>query len=188
MPKSIITVEFEIPGHLQWHADFSSDRSLLDFDIIVFRPNISVYVSGADQYQGKPSLKENRAFRLPEQAARWRQELRSAFDHGKTIFVFLSELQEVFLDTGQREYSGTGRNRSETYLVEPYNNYAAIPVSFEEIVNTRGKEIRPAKDLKLLASYWAEFKEFTQYELYFTSKGVVPMLVTKTRGKAVAAL
>ena len=188
MPKSIITVEFEIPGHVQWYADFSSDRSLLDFDIIVFRPNISAYVSGSDHYQGKPSLKENRAFRLREQAARWRQELRSAFDHGKTIFIFLSELQEVFLDTGQREYSGTGRNRSETYLVEPYNNYAAIPVSFEEVVNARGKEIRPAKDFKLLASYWAEFREFTRYELYFTSKAVVPTLVTKTGGKAVAGL
>jgi len=188
MSKSIITVEFEILGNSSLHAAFSSDQSLLDYDIIVFRPNISTYISWSEQCQGKPSLKESKAFRLREQAVRWRQELRNAFDHGKTIFIFMSELQEVFLDTGQREYSGTGRNRHETYIVEPYNNYQAIPLSFEEIVSARGKEIRPAKDLKLLTSYWAEFKESSQYELYFMSKAVVPILVTKTGGKTVAGV
>src|SRR5881396_3345908 len=152
MPKSIISVEFEIPGHSDKYAPFSTDQSLLDFDIIVFQPDVSDYVPWSEQYQGKPLLKDNGAFRLREQASRWRQELRNAFDHGKTIVVFMSDLLEVFLDTGQRQYSGTGRNRQETYLVEPFNNYAAIPLSFEEMVGARGKEIRTTKDIRLLAA------------------------------------
>src|SRR5258706_13743733 len=116
MSKSIISVGFEIPGHPGKYEPFFSDRSLLDADIIIFQPDISDYVSdyvswSEEQWQGKPSIKDHEAFRLREQASRWRQELRNAFDHGKTIVIFMSELLEVFLDTGQREYSGTGRNR-----------------------------------------------------------------------------
>ena len=170
MSKSIISVEFEIPGHSDKYLEFSSDKSLLDFDIIVFQPDIHSYVSWSEQYQDKPSLNENQSFRLKEQTTRWRQELLNAFNHGKTIFIFMSELVEVFVDTGRRDYSGTGRNSRVTTLVEPFNNYSTLPISFEPIVNARGKEIKTARDLKMLAPYWEEFKGYTQYDVYFASK------------------
>ncbi len=188
MSKSIISVEFEIPGHSDECLPFSSDKSLLDFDIIVFQPDISSYVSWTEQYQGKPSLNENQSFRLREQTNRWRQELVNAFNHGKTIFIFMSEMVEVFLHTGQRQYSGTGRNSRVTNIVEPFNSYSTLPITFDEVVNARGKEIKPARDLKLLAPYWGEFKEQSEYDVYFTSKNVSPMLVTRTGSKTVGGI
>ena len=81
------------------------------------------------------------------------------------FWILMSELQEVFLDTGERQYSGTGRNRQATRMVEQFNNYAAIPLSFEEIVSAHGKEIKTTKDLGLLATYWAQFKDCAPYNL-----------------------
>src|ERR1019366_8038757 len=109
-------------------------KSHLDFDIIVFQPDISSYVSWSEQFQGKPSLNENQSFRLREQANRWRQELLNAFNHGKTVFIFMSEMLEVFLHTGRHEYSGTGRNSRVTNIVEAFSSYSMIPITFEEIV------------------------------------------------------
>jgi hypothetical protein len=64
MAKSIVSVEFEIPGHSEKYLEFSSDQSLLDFEIIIFQPDISDYVSWSEQYQGKASLNEDQSFRL----------------------------------------------------------------------------------------------------------------------------
>ena len=143
---------------------------------------------GSEQYEGKPCLSDSASFTLKEKVERWRQELISAFNHGKTIFLFLSEFQEVFVATGTRDFSGSGRNRVTTRHVEPINNYRIIPVDFEEFVSGRGREIKPAKDLGLLGPYWNVFGSVSQYQVYFTSKMIVPLLVTKTGSKSVGGL
>jgi hypothetical protein len=84
MAKSIVTVGFEIPGHSENFFPLTSDQSLLDFDIIVFMPDISGMLGyGTEQYQGKLCLDDNASFELKEKAQRWKQELISAFDGGK---------------------------------------------------------------------------------------------------------
>ena len=188
MEKSIITVNFEIPGLSDKCIALSSDQSLLDYDIIVFEPDISEFVPPlADTFQGKPSLNEHNSFQLRESASRWRHALRDAFDHGKTVFIFMSELKDVFL-FGRSESSGTGRNRQTTNFVEPFNNYSMLPLKFTDLESGRGKEIKPALDLNVLASYWAEFGPLSSYEVYFGCDGLTPMLVTRTGNKPVGGI
>lgn len=101
MAKTIATVEFEIPGHFDKYLSIESDQSLLDYEIIVFTPDIrSMFGYVSENYQGKPCLNDSASFKLKEKANRWRQEIRSAFEHGKTVFIFMTELQEVFVDSG----------------------------------------------------------------------------------------
>jgi hypothetical protein len=189
MARNIATIGFEVPGFSSQHIALGSDQSLLDYDVIIFQPDISEFLGlSFEHYQGKPSLSENTSFRLRESASRWRQALRDAFDHGKTVFIFMSELQEVFVDTGQRQYSGTGRNRQTTQIVEPFNNYSILPLVFTELASSRGKEIKPAKDLKVFAPYWAEFSSWSAYEVYFQSKSIAPLLVTRTGNKPVGGV
>ena len=187
--KSIVSVGFEIPGHTDKYLPLSSDQSLLDYDIIVFTPDISeMFGYGVERYQGKPCLNDDASFTLKEKVERWRQELINAFNHGKTIFLFLCEPQEVFVATGTKDFSGSGRNRVTTRHVEPLNSYRIIPVIFEELNSGRGQEIKPAKDLAFLSSYWKDFGSVSQYQVYFASKMIVPVLVTKTGSRAVGGL
>ena len=94
----------------------------------------------------------------------------------------------LFLDTGRREYSGTGRNRQTTNIVEEFNNYSMLPLTFEELKTARGKEIKTAGDLKILAEYWATFGDSSDEEVYFNCKSVAPLLVTRTGNKAVGGI
>src|SRR5689334_16957767 len=127
--KNILTVGFAIASADTTYASFHSKLSLLDWDIIVFRPTIGeFYLYMRDFYQGKPSLNDSDSFRLKECCEHWRREIKQATQSGKTVLVYLARLQEVYVDTGRRSFSGTGRNRQTTRHVSLYNNYEAIPV------------------------------------------------------------
>ena len=189
MAKRIVTVGFEIPGQSESYLPLDSDQSLLDYDIIGFTPDIlALSMSGGEYYQGKPCLSDTASFNLKEKASRWKQELLTAFQHGKTIFVYMSEFREVFVATGTVNHSGTGRSRVTTRHVAIFDNFKLLPIPLELVTSARGREMKPVKALGLLSSYWAEFGEMSRYEVYFESKMITPLIVTKTGNKTVAGL
>jgi hypothetical protein len=61
------------------------------------------------KYQGKPALTDDASSQLWQHCEHWRREISEAVKAGKTIIVFFSEFEEVYLDTGDRRYSGTIR-------------------------------------------------------------------------------
>ena len=125
---------------------------------------------------------------MKEKATRWRQELGTAFKDGKTIFIYLSEFVEVFVATGSVDYSGSGRNRVTTRHVVPLDNFKLLPFGLDNVTIARGREMKPASKLGVLVSYWADFGAASQYEVYFDSKGVTPLIVTKTGNKTVGGV
>ncbi len=188
MAKKILNIGFELATDDTQEEEFTSRASLLDWDIILFKPEISSFVSYADQYQGKPSLSDSKSFQLKESCEHWRHEIQQAVDSGKTVIVFLSEMQEVYIDTGKRTYSGTGRNQKTTRMVELFNNYASIPASLRP-TTTNGSSIKlSAKGAEVLASYWLEFSDVSQYNVILTDPKVPACLVTKNGDKPVGAL
>ncbi len=140
------------------YCDFDSDASLLDWDIILFKPSIDEFVISAEAYQGKPSLSDSNSFRLKDRSEHWRREIKDAVEHGKTVVVFLTDLHEVFIDTGKRKYSGTGRNQKITTIVDGYSNYRCIPINYD-LVPTKGSAMKVAsRGAEVIASYWKEFE------------------------------
>lgn len=186
--KRILTIAFELASQDTEDAHFDSKISLLDWDIVLFRPYIDPVITCDGEYKGKPSVSENYSFLLKESCEHWRREIRQAVDVGKTVIVFLSQLEEVYIDTGNRRCSGTGRNQKTTFLVEEYNNYKAIPADLLP-VSTSGKAMRLATHgAGVLAPYWAEFESVSQYKVFLNDLKVPPCLVTRSGNKAVGAL
>jgi len=126
--KKIFSVGYPFPGGEVEQFDFDSKQTLLDADIIVFEPTLGNYYAPST-YKGKPSLSEQSSFETQEALSHWRTELKAAFEAGKVIFVFLAEPIQVFIHTGKKEYSGTGRNRQTTNIVAPISSYTAIPLN-----------------------------------------------------------
>jgi hypothetical protein len=185
MSFKVFSVGYSFPGNQAQMIAYHSAQTLLDADIIVFEPTFYKYQT-YEYYQGKPSLSDHSSFHVKEHAAHWRSELNDAFNHGKTIIIFLSEPFEVWRDTGKREYSGTGKNRQTTRIVEMFSSYAAIPFPLE--VNLRhGETILPKGNLTYLSAYWSEFGKDSPYEV--TIKGTFDdtLLTTKSGGFAVGA-
>ncbi|MGB8842514.1 MAG: hypothetical protein WCC64_15750, partial [Aliidongia sp.] len=137
MSKSILTIEVKLASSDIKSEIFMSKASLLDWDIVLFKPNISGFLYGyPNNYMGKPSLDDTMSFKLKECCEHWRREIKQAIENGKTIVVFMTSLCEVYIDTGTRNYSGTGRNRQTTRVVEKITNYNSIPLKFTPITST----------------------------------------------------
>ena len=121
--KKLISIAYETPSEEIEHAPFDSDLSLIDADIIILKHDISEFLwRSSERYMGKSSLSNGASFRLRERADHWRTEILDAFTAGKTVIVFLSKLEEVYIATCEKQYAGTGRNRVTTRIVTSFYN------------------------------------------------------------------
>lgn len=166
--RSIATVGYQIPGHSDELIAFTSRKSLMDYDIIFFAPVLPYYETssaGDGYYQGKVCYGDSGSFRLKGDLEHWKNELTNALRAGKTVFFLLAEKEEFFADTGQRSYSGTGRNRSTTINVSPGNNYQLVPTSVGSVCVGSGKHIIFSGNPHF-KSFYEKFKDNLEYKLY----------------------
>jgi hypothetical protein len=187
MPKKLLSVGFHFPHAEVEDISFKSNRSLLDADIIVFEPEMKGIYESYEEYNGKPVLTATDSFQAQEDCRHWRRELTAALNAGKTIFFYLNEVEEYYVYTGEKQFSGTGRSRVTTNVVSALLNYACFPFSDIAFVNVKGAEIRPAKDLQFLGAYWNEFRQYTTYEVFITGKIVHPLFMTKSGDRILGA-
>lgn len=189
MSKSIAVVGFPLATEKATRIDFREKASLLDWDVILFRPDISDFLDryGEKSYKGKRCLDDTASFELKECAEHWRREIREAIEGGKSVIVFLSAIEEVYVATGTHAYSGTGRNRQVTRHVDVYSNYHCLPIS-EKITATSGSAMKLSPDrAKLLSGYWNEFGKESTYRAIFPETKRACIL-TRSGDKAVALL
>jgi len=187
MPKNIIKIGIDIPGDESKYTSLKSKLSLLDYDIAVVNPNLyEFYDYSYDDYLGKRCLSDTSSFRLKEHIEHWRREILEAIKAGKTIFLLLNELQEVYVATGEKSYSGTGRNRQMTRHVAPFHNYQIIPGGID-VVNSSGTSMRLYEKDNLLAVYWAEVGDESEFRVLVDGQGVRPLVKTKSGEKIVGA-
>lgn len=184
--KKIITIGFDIPGYAENYKSYSSSQSLLDADIIIFESNFSDY-SCYDSYQGKFSYSEDRSFQLKEDTRHWYNEISTALQDGKTVFVFMGKYEEIFVHTGQKQYSGTGRSTRVTNIVAPYNNYEFLPVDISNLIPKEGTELKFGNN-PIFSTFWNEFNKQIRYESYIDGKIESPLFFTKTGNKPVGGL
>jgi hypothetical protein len=187
MTKRISLVEFRIPGYDQDSHEFRSSQSLLDADIVVFRPDISSYLSYVESYRGFPSLSEDSSFRLKNASNHWRKDLLTFVNEGKTAFILLSEYQQVYAKTGEKTYSGTGRNTRTTNIVALFDNFQCLPLDLPSVVAKTGTTIL-FKGNATFSSLWKAFEDFFEYECYFEKPIGEVLFTTKTGSKTVGAL
>uniref|UniRef100_UPI001C06D2E3 hypothetical protein n=1 Tax=Acinetobacter soli TaxID=487316 RepID=UPI001C06D2E3 len=167
------------------YCDFDSENSLLDWDIILIQPHINDYLfRGHDYFQGKKCLSDYDSFTLKSKTEHWKREIKTAIDHGKLVVVFLGQLQNVYIATGEKQYSGTGKNRQTTRIVASCTNYDMLPIKLE-ITNSKGKEIKLApKKSEVVSTYWSSLGNNSSYQV-LVEGAVTPCLQTKHGDKTV---
>ena len=186
MRKKIVSVGMEVPSNDVEYIEFDSDQSLLDADIVLYEPTLGDYPYTESKFQGKPSLSEPSSFQVRKHVDHWKSELFAAFNAGKFIVIFLATPTEVFVRTGEKQCSGTGRSRQVTNIVAPLSSYDAIPLNLD-VTARRGSRIAPAKDLRHLVSYWSAFASMSAYEVTIEGKFSETLLVTKSGHHIVGA-
>lgn len=189
MPKSILTIGLELASDAAHEEEFTSKSSLLDWDIVLFKPEIFQFRLGArEDYLGKPCLDNTKSFKLKESCEHWRQEIKQAVDTGKTVVVFLPPLDEVYVATGERQFSGTGRNQKETRIVALHSNYGSLPLTLN-VINGSGSAMKLApQGSEIITPYWVEFSSISEYKVLLPPDLKGACVLTKHGDRPVGAL
>ena len=185
-PKEIATVGFEIPGYYKNFLPIRSKSSLLDYDITIIDPDISNCYQPNQTYKGRYCLSENESFHLKECLQHWRKEIEEVVKIGKSVFILLRELHEVFVDTGEREYSGTGQDRAFSRVVNRENNLSLIPGKFS-FRGSSGNKMNLSGGNNILSPLWADIGEEFKYHILIEGEVNNPLLFPGNSKTPVAA-
>jgi hypothetical protein len=186
-PRKVVAVGGELNTDKVDQISFNSKHTLLDWDVIIFFPDVNEMLSYNDSYQGKVCLSEDTSFRLKERCEHWRREIKLALDSGRTVICYLEELKEIFVDTGQRTFSGTGRNRHTTRIVSGYSNYECLPFKLNPR-NATGTAMKLSPKALTLAPYWAEFGGSSKFEVTIHDNSPAAPILTKTGEQVVGGI
>ena len=133
---------------------FSSNETLLGRDVVLLRPALlqRAYWAGYERYLGRPSLDAHASVRIGDDVGRRRRELNTLLEVGGTLVLFLPAPDSWYIDTGEREYSGTGRNRQTIRKVAETELFSVLPFSIKaEAAETRDLELRAGEPF---ATFW----------------------------------
>lgn len=133
----ILTMDCELGLKDEETGSFRSDVSMFDFDVVIWDPaqTIEEYL-GMGEYLGLRQIYSADSAALLRDMLRRYEEFEEFLRLGRTLVVFMPGDIDVYADTGKREFSGTGRNRSTTHLVKRVNLLDALPMSFERSSGT----------------------------------------------------
>lgn len=183
--RRIFTVGFDLPGDGFESIPFNSDQTLLDADIVLFEPTLSVFHS-YESYNGRELLSENSSFIAKTRVDHWRSEIITAVNAGKLVVVYLSKPDVYYRYTGQQQHSGTGRSRATTNLVAEISSYEAIP-NLTKVTAKSGSEICLEKDGAFLGPYWSEVSEYSSYEVEIEGNFTRTLLRSRSGERVVGA-
>ena len=181
--KTVFTIACEIPGGLGVYVPFRSRASLLDADFVVFEPDIEEYES-RELYRGKRLLNDVASFRIQEDIEHWRRELTEILTAGRTVFMRMKSRDDVYVSTGEKQYSGTGRNRHTTNMVRLLSNYDVLPIS-EKIIESNGASMVLCPGEQILREYWEHFGGDSRYQVHMAESETAKSLVVARHGKRV---
>lgn len=169
-------------------VSFGSTISFLDYDIVVidFQYILSDYkASSSGTYRGYKCLNDDDSVKLLQDIERRRLEIIEMLKLGRSIVVYTPCDQICYVDTGRREYSGTGKNRHTTRIVQDINLLSVLPVSFNTI-QASGSSIE-FKGEELFSAFWNKNKKYLSFNAYFKETVGKPLFYIKGTDKVIGS-
>lgn len=170
------------------NAYFSSSISFLDYDIVLidFRYILSEYKStSSGTYKGYKCLNDDDSVALLEDMERRKLEILEILKLGRTVIVYTPSPQICYVDTGKREYSGTGRNRQTTRIVSDVNLLSVLPIKIKTI-EASGTSIDFRGD-DPFATFWSQNKKLLSFAAYFQEPVGKPLWFVRGTDKAIGS-
>ncbi|HVC75178.1 MAG TPA: hypothetical protein VND96_01545 [Candidatus Micrarchaeaceae archaeon] len=107
---------------------------------------------GNPWYQGRPCLDDSDSVHIRDDIARRNRELKTLLEVGGTLVLFLPAPASWFVSTGERQFSGTGRNRQTTRIVNEMQLLSLLPFDIHtEAAESRDLDLRVSEPF---ATFW----------------------------------
>lgn len=166
---------------------FSSTVSLFDYDIVFWHParTLDSLLYRFQGFQGQRCLDRDESARVRKVLDRRATEFREFLELGRTLVVFLPGDSVVSAYTGEKEHSGTGRNRQTTEFVEDLDILDCLSVATTGLM-VAGLDIEAADGT--ISALYRETADFWVYRRVLDStSGLNPLMRVKGTDKVVAA-
>lgn len=169
---------------------FSTSVSLLDYDAVVVDVGFlaeNCYGERAGRYENKLRLSDYNSSQIVEDFPRIKEQIVELLKQGRNIFLLMGENESCFVYTGEKQYSGTGKNARQTNIVRELDTYSFLPISIHA-TRAYGKKVSiccnaPYRD------FLKQTADLCQYASYFSVKEPITVLANiKGTDKAVAAV
>ncbi len=165
--------------------------SLFDYDaVIVSTENIAFNYDASypSMYAGLKALSLDASVGIKSDFERLNKQLIDILKLGKRVYVLLGENPDCYIDTGEKQYSGTGKNRHTKNVVDKFNTMKFFPtnLSFEALIGEEMQLIDNVKYRDLLSC----IIKHSQYYFYFESESdeLSPLMKIKGTNKVVSAI
>ncbi|MGY3779520.1 hypothetical protein [Isobaculum melis] len=163
--------------------EFKSYNSLLEFDIVLIDLDCILleYDTENNPYKGKKVLTIDSSFEFLSDYARIKNEIDYLLDIGKTIYVTPPVDRIFYIHTGDKQYSGTGRNQKITNVVQEFDILDIVPISLDTTISF-GDKVTPSTDSVYKALFEVKGMDYC-YNAYFESSdtGIPLAYVTNTK-------
>lgn len=170
--------------------EFSTRISLLDYDALVINADylIRCYTTSYDgSYLNKKRLSDYNSAQIVEDFKKFRGQVIELLKQGRNVFVLMGNNDNCYIYTGERQYSGTGKNARQTNIVREFDAYSFLPIELN-VTEVVGEQI----DICCSSPYrefLANTKDCYYYASYFSvSENSTILGKIKGTDKAVAAV
>lgn len=177
----------DIEGDSIEYSRFRSSKSFLDYDLVIWDPNqlVDEYYSSSN-YRGLPRLTDDDSAKVIGDVRRRRKEIEEMLELGRAVVVFTPPPQRCYVATGEKEYSGTGRNRVTTSMVAELDLLMSLPVKDLETVQATGKNIE-FRGGEPFSAFWRANKGSLGYDAYFRKPVGIPLFLIEGTQRAVGS-
>lgn len=170
--------------------EVSARISLLDYDAIVINADylIRCYTSSYESsYQNKTCLSEYNSAQIVEDYNKIKGQIEELLKQGRNVFVLMGNNDNCYIYTGEKQYSGTGKNARQTNIVREFNAYSFLPIKLN-VTEVVGEQI----DICCPSPYREFFtntRDCYYYATYFsTTENSTILGKIKGTDKAIAAV
>lgn len=134
---------------------------------------------------GYKNLEDDDSVSIVRDLLRRKSEISDLLKLGKTVLISISQPLSFYRATGEKEYSGTGRNRATTkkVILDDILNYLPIRMT---TVKATGADIDFKGD-ELLREFWESMKDTLYFNAYTDNTVGKPFLFIKGTNKVVGS-
>lgn len=122
---------------------FSSRISLLDYDAVVINADhlLRGYTTSYDgTYQNKVRLSDFNSAQIVEDFNKIKGQIEELLKQGRNVFVLMGNNANCYIYTGEKQFSGTGRNARQTNIVREFDAYSFLPINLN-VTEVVGEQI-----------------------------------------------
>lgn len=163
---------------------FDFDAVIFSFEALCISFDTSTY---GRTFEGLPCLSSTGTRELLNTVERRALEIKEMISLGRPIIFLMSSPQQCYIQSGEKRYSGTGKNRQTTNIVTSYSPLKDLLPERLELAEAKGKEIE-LRGHDSLASVWNQLKKYSSYKSYFKTAPGEKMLFIKGTSKAVGSV